>query len=68
MTHAVSVTCPTCRGGDSLPLSGGWRRCWTCGRRWGPEGTKDPGDPPWLAKVAAARQSLHRAAGRRRNR
>ena len=48
-----ATTCPSCGIGDYLPLGGGWRRCWGCGRRWGAAGTMDPGDPPDLARLEA---------------
>jgi hypothetical protein len=30
------------------PVRTGWRRCWHCGRRWGPTDSADPGDPPGI--------------------
>jgi DNA polymerase I-like protein with 3'-5' exonuclease and polymerase domains len=47
------LACPRCSQEDYLPLGGGWRRCWPCGRRWGPAGTQDPGDPADLDRIAA---------------
>jgi hypothetical protein len=45
--------CPRCRQQDYMPLADGWRRCWSCGWRWGPAGTKDPGDSPDLIRTAS---------------
>jgi TubC N-terminal docking domain len=42
---AAAPICPTCRRTDYMPLGSGWRRCWACGRRWGPPAAPDPGDP-----------------------
>ena len=43
--EAPPTTCPDCNQLDYMPLGGNWRRCWVCGRRWGPAGSLDPGDP-----------------------
>lgn len=53
MTAFTLPTCPICDQTDYLPIGRGWRRCWACGRRWGPPGTPDPGDPPDLVQLAA---------------
>ena len=42
---APPTTCPHCHQENYMPLGGNWRRCWVCGRRWGPVGSLDPGDP-----------------------
>ena len=34
---AADIRCQSCRRIDYLPLKDGWRRCWACGHRWGPE-------------------------------
>lgn len=46
------ASCSACGQVDYLPLGGGWRRCWSCGQRWGPPGQADPGDPPGLLGFA----------------
>ena len=46
-------TCPWCRQQNYMPLGSGWRRCWSCGRRWGSASTEDPGDPSDLDRIAA---------------
>lgn len=51
--QTAPLICPRCRQQNYMPLGGGWRRCRSCGRRWGPAGTQDPGDPPDLARTAA---------------
>ncbi len=43
--EAPPTACPACHQIDYMPLGGRWRRCWVCGRRWGPAGSLDPGDP-----------------------
>jgi hypothetical protein len=48
---ATEPICPTCGRVDYMPLGSGWRRCWTCGRRWGPTRAPDPGDPPDLEQI-----------------
>jgi hypothetical protein len=52
LVRLVLISCPRCSTIDYLPLGGGWRRCWDCGRRWGLG--EDPGDPPDLASIAGA--------------
>lgn len=47
----LEIACPQCGDVDYLPLANAWRRCWTCGTRWGPG--PDPGDPPDLERTAA---------------
>jgi TubC N-terminal docking domain len=51
---AAPPVCPQCGQQDYMPLGGGWRRCWSCGGRWGPAGHQDPGDPPDLNLTAAS--------------
>lgn len=48
----AAVTCPGCGRMDYMPLGRGWRRCWACGRRWGPTSAPDPGNPPDLVVIA----------------
>lgn len=55
---AQQLECPGCRAVDYLPLGSGWRRCWQCGRRWGPPGPA-PKAPADLDQIAAA---LHAGA------
>jgi hypothetical protein len=43
--------CPSCGQTDYMPIGSGWRRCWSCTRRWGPAEAPDPGDPPDLARL-----------------
>jgi hypothetical protein len=47
----AETTCATCGRTDYLPIGSGWRRCWACGRRWGPTSTPDPGDPPDVEQI-----------------
>lgn len=47
------LECPSCHAVDYLPLADGWRRCWQCGRRWGPPGLA-PQPPEDLHEIAAA--------------
>jgi hypothetical protein len=49
---APALDSPSCGRRDYWPVGGGWRRCWRCGRRWGPVDSPDPGDPPDLLHVA----------------
>ena len=46
----AECTCAVCGACDYLPLGRGWRRCWSCGNRWGPGA--DPGEPQDLDRVA----------------
>lgn len=48
---AAELACPNCGRIDYLSLGSGWRRCWRCGRRWGPTWAPDPGDPPDLNQL-----------------
>ncbi len=48
---AAQPICPACGRIDYMPIGSGWRRCWTCGRRWGPAWAPDPGDPPDLDQI-----------------
>jgi hypothetical protein len=50
LLELVGRSCPPCGEVDYLPLTGGWRRCWACGARWG--AGRDPGDPPGLQRLA----------------
>ena len=50
LLELVERGCPSCGGMDYLRLVAGWRRCWTCGVRWGRG--RDPGDPHDLKRVA----------------
>src|SRR5207245_8813649 len=50
LLELVQTICPDCGEVDYLPLTGGWRRCWACGTRWGPG--RDPGDPSRLERTA----------------
>ncbi len=54
--------CPNCGRVDYMPIGSGWRRCWACGRRWGPTSAPDPGDPPDLRQI---RDRLEPGEGRR---
>src|SRR5438876_389280 len=40
----VAITCSACGELDYMPLGRGWRRCWSCGHRWGPPGTAVPAE------------------------
>jgi TubC N-terminal docking domain len=60
--EAPPTACPACHRMDYMPLGSHWRRCWICGRRWGPAGSLDPGDPAEVNLVAAivrSRAQLH---------
>jgi hypothetical protein len=37
-----AITCSACGELDYMPLGRGWRRCLSCGHRWGPPGTAAP--------------------------
>ena len=50
LLELLGMSCPRCGQVDYLPLSGGWRRCWACGARWG--AGRDPADPPELQRLA----------------
>jgi hypothetical protein len=51
LLELVEMTCPGCGDVDYLSLADGWRRCWTCGTRWG--AGRDPGDPSEVKGLAA---------------
>src|SRR5438105_4630931 len=44
LTNAATeaIKCPACGQLDYMPIGRGWRRCWSCGHRWGPRGTAAP--------------------------
>ena len=37
-----AITCSACGELDYMPVGGDWRRCWSCGHRWGPPGPAAP--------------------------
>ncbi len=40
LTNAVAdaIKCSACGQFDYMPIGQVWRRCWSCGHRWGPRG------------------------------